>query len=416
MKSEVLNNIFKIDKEKLLKPFIEYNFKEFSNGKWLNAENIPLSDEWICENRKIAGVEKEAEGDLLELANVVRNDETLKFLFFHCSKLLYGVNKLYPKSITNWPDFSPLIPGGKGSMFLLLLGFHAIDRIIAIHKTMGIPEDVTLATCSDVGSRVLISKDFNDGEIGISNTCINWFDGFVRGGTFQIGRMQFHLVQFGRPFRVYRNRSACEYKIIAESGLLVTPDGFVDGAGCKLNDDAWETEFQLIDNQITANQVDDETGKILKNPVTFSEDEWEIVINSDSLVMNIHIPRGSRLSNDLWFDSIARAFEFFEKYKKPKVSLDACVCFSWMFEPRLRDFLPEHSGLLSLQNAVHLFPLPTSTTDSGLYFIFGKEKIDVDTAPTDTSLRREIVKHLKNGGVLTGGSMIFFKDELGLLL
>ena len=415
MNSGVLKNILEIDKNKLLESFMEYNFKEFSNGKWLDAENIPLSDEWICENRKIAGVEEDAERDLLEMANIVRNDETLKFLFFHCSKLLFGANKLYPKSISDWPDFSPLIPGGKGSMFLLLLGFHAIDRIIATHKTMNIPEDITFATCADVGSRVLISKDFNNGEIGISNTCINWLcQNFVAGRIFQIGRMQFHLVQFGRPFRVYRNKSVCEYKIIAEPGLCVAPDGFLDGAGCKLSDDGWETEFQFCGNQVTANQVDDETGKILKSPVTFSTDEWEIVLNADSLVMNIHIPRGSRLSTDIWFDSIASAFEFFEKQMEPKVSIDACVCFSWMFEPRLRDFLPEHSGLIALQNAVHLFPLPSTATDCGLYFVFGKEKIDIDSAPTDNSLRRGIVEHLKNGGVLTGGSMVFFKDELGV--
>jgi GNAT domain-containint protein/N-acyltransferase family protein len=411
MESEVLKNIFKIDKDKLLEPFIEYNFKEFSNGKWLDAGNIPLSDEWICENRKIAGVEKEAECDLLEMAKIVRNDETLKFLFFHCSNLLYGVNKLYSESIMKWPDFSPLIPEGKGSMFLLLLGFYAIDRIIAIHKTMNIPEDITFATCADVGSRVLISKDFNDGEIGISNQCINWLrNNFVAGRIFQIGRMQFHL---GRPFRVYRSRSVCEYKIIAEPGLCVAPDGFLDGAGCKISDYAWETEFQLSDNQITANQVDDNTGKILKTPVTFSTDEWKIVLNADSLVMNIHIPRGSRLSTEVWFDSIARAFDFFEKCMKPKVSLDACVCFSWMFEPRLRNFLPEHSGLIALQNAVHLFPLPTTATDCGLYFVFGKHNIDIYSASTDTSLRRGIVEHLKHDGVLTGGSMVFFKDELG---
>ena len=224
--------------------------------------------------------------------------------------------------------------------------------------------------------------------------------------------MQFHIVQFGHPFRVYRNRSVCEYKIIAEPGLRITPDGFVDGAGCKLSEDAWETDFQVVNGKITANQIDDKTGKILELPVIFSTDEWEIVLNAESSVMNIHIPRGPRLSIDIWFDSIARAFEFFEKYRKPKISVDTCVCISWMFEPRLRDFLPEHSGLITLQKAVHLFPLPTTTTDCGLYFIFGKDKIDIDSAPTDTSLRRGIVEHLKNGGVLTGGSMIFFRDEL----
>lgn len=413
MNSKVIETILKIDKEKLLEPFIEYNYKEFRFGKWLTAENSPLSDKWICANRKIAGVEENAESDLLQIAKMIRDDETLKFLFYHCSKLLFGLNKLYSKPVTNWPDFSPLFPNKKGSMFLLLLAFHAIDEIIAIHKTIDVSEDITLATCSDVGSRVLISKEFNDGEIGISNTCINWLsNNFVAGNIFQIGRMQFHLIQFGCPFRVYRKKNSPEYKIVAEMGICVGNDGFVDGAGGKFCDNGWETEFKVDNDTITANRIDDNSCKIVKTPETFSTDDWEMVINSNSLVMNIHIPRGGRITKDIWQDSIARAFDFFEKSKCYNGSIDACVCFSWMFEPRLQNILPEHSGLLALQKAVHLFPLINIHSDCGLYFLFGKDKIDLETAPTDTSLRRGVVNHLKKGGVLTGGSMIFFRDEL----
>lgn len=413
MNSKVVATILEIDQEKLLEPFIEYNFKEFSRGKWLTAENIPLSDEWICVNRKIARVEEDAEDDLLQMAKSIRDDETLKFLFYHCSKLLFGSNKLYKKSVVNWPDFSSLLPNGKGSMFLLLLAFHAIDKIIAVHKTMDIAEDITLDTCADVGSRVLISKEFNDGEIGISNTCINWLSqSFVAGHLFQVGRMQFHLIQFGRPFRVYRNKLSQEYKIIAESGICVGDDGFVDGAGGQFSDNGWETEFKVDNNLITANMIDGNSCKIVKIPVIFSIDEWELVINSNSLVMNIHIPRGGRITKEIWQDSIARAFDFFEKSKSSNGSIDASVCFSWMFEPRLQNFLPEHSGLLALQKSVHLFPLLSIGSKCGLYFLFGKDEIDLDTAPTDTSLRRGVVDHLKKGGVLTGGSMIFFRDEL----
>lgn len=413
MKSEIINNILKIDIKKLLEPFIEHNLKEFNNGKWLKAEFVPLSNEWICNNRKLAGVDKCAEKDLLAMAAEIRNDTTLKFLFFHCSRLLFGTNKLYQNSVVDWPDFSPLLHNGNGSMFLLLLSFHAIDHIVAIHKTMNIPKEITLATCSDVGSRVSVSKEFNNGEIGISTTGLDWHrTNFVAGKIFQIGRMQFHLVQFSRPFRIYRKKFACEYMIIAKPGLRITPDGLFDGAGGKLNDNAWETEFKYINNQIKANLVDDKTGRIIKSPITFSTDDWTPVINTDSLVMNIHIPRGSRLSNEIWIDSIARAFDFFEKQIEPRVSLNAAICTSWMFDPVLQELLPNSSALVALQNAMHLFPFPTMATNSGIYFIFGKETIDINTAPTDTSLRSGIVNHLKNGGTLSGGGMIYFKDEL----
>ncbi len=416
MNNEVLNKICSIDKEKVLEQFLEDNFNEFKAGQWLEGIHTPLSDEWVCENRKMAGIERDAEEELLQMAKNVREDDTLKFLFFHCARLLCDLNKRYSGVVADWPDFSPLIPGNKGSMFLLLLGFHAIDKIIAVHKTMNIPEDITRATCADVGSRVLISKEFKNGEIGISLTCLNWLcSSFIAGRLFQIGRMQFQLIQMSQPFRVYRRKSQPEYKIIAESGLRIAPDGLPDCPGYKLNHEAWKTIIKIDGDNITANHIDDETGIVKRIPETFSLSEWELVINIDSLVMNIHIPRGDRISTDIWFGSIARAFDFFEKTYQPSVNLKACVCFSWMFEPRLRTFLPEKSGLMSLQNAVHLFPLLTSSTTTGLYFVFGADEIDLNSAPIDTSLRRGMIEHLKKGGVFTGGSMIFFRDELNLI-
>ena len=415
MKSEILNNIFEIDKNRILEPFIEDHLRAFNNGEWLEAELVPLSDEWICKNRVIADIEQEAENDLLKMAANIRNNTTLKFLFFHCCKLLYSENKLYPNAVTDWSDFTALLNEGKGSMFLLLLSFHAIDHIVAIHKTMNIPQEITLATCADVGSRVQISKEFKNGEIGISTVCLNWHrTNFVAGRIFQIGRLQFHLVQFNQPFRVYRKRTASEYMIICEPGLRVSPSGALDGAGGKLNENSWTTKFTLLNDQIKANQVDDKKGNVIRNPVIFSEEEWMPVINSDSLVMNIHIPRGPRISNETFFDSIAQAFDFFEKKREPTVTLDAAICTSWMFDPVLQEFLSDSSALVSLQNSAHLFPFPTLETNCGIYFIFGKERIDINSVPTDTSLRKGVVEHLRKGGVLTGGGMIFFKDEYKL--
>ena len=224
--------------------------------------------------------------------------------------------------------------------------------------------------------------------------------------------MQFHVIQFPRHFRVYRRKSAPEYKIVAEHGLRIGPDGLPDGAGLKLNDNAWDTVFETDGNKITANDIDDSSGKIRKNPVTFSLDEWEPIINANSQVMNIHIPRGDRITTDTWFDSIARAFTFFETVMKPSLPLKACVCFSWMFDSRLQSFLPENSGLMRLQEAVHLFPLPTTDTKAGLYFVFGDNDIDINSAPADTSLRRGMIEHIRKGRVFTGGSMIYFRDEL----
>jgi hypothetical protein len=344
------------------------------------------------------------------MAAVVRDDETLSFLFYHCGKLLYGLNMLYG-DIQKWPKSIEILPEGKTSLFYLLLGFHAIDKIVAIHKSMGISDELTRAICSDVGSRVMISKEFDNGTIGISANCLNWLRNHAKGSLFQIGRLQFHLIQFGRPFIVYRQASGNGCKIVAEPGLRFGADGFFDGAGFKLDKAAWESVFNETEGSVTANEADLKTGKMLKEPVTFSLDEWIPIVNSDSIVMNTHIPRGPRMTLDSWFESIAAGFDFFESLAPPNITLDAAVCFSWMFEPRLQQILPETSGLISLQKAVNLFPHATSGTNCGMYFIFGENEVDINSVPTDTSLRRGVVEHVKKGGVLTGGSMLLLKEN-----
>jgi hypothetical protein len=412
MKSEILEVIDKLDIEKKLTPYITDNFERFKNGAWLDGEYEPLSDEWLRENRVLAGIEDAAEQELLTTAKQVRTNETLNFLFYHCAELLFGINQLYDSSqLKQWPTFDSFLSKGKTSQFNLLLGLHAIDKIVAIHKSKNIPRDITVATCSDVGSRVLISKQFDDGKIGISTNCLNWLRNHVAGRLFQIGRLQFHIIQFSKPFRVYRHIKKPDYKIVAEPGLRFNEKGFFDGAGFKLSPNGWNSELTQNGKEITANTVDGALGMVKQKKETFSLDEWIQVLNNDSYVLNTHIPRGPKITTKSWFDSISRSFDFFENQLTPGIKVDAAVCSSWMLEPTLREILPESSGLVTLQNAVRKFPWNTTSTTCGLYFIFGDADIDINSAPTDNTLRKGIVDHIKNGGILTGGCMIHFRDE-----
>lgn len=411
MENDVLVRIAAIDTDSVFEAFICYNFNEYSSGGWLPGKNIPLSEEWVIENMSLANIEPDIEPKLIAMAALVDGDETLRFLFYHCGKLLYGLNTLYD-GISKWPKEITLLPEGETSLFYLLLGLHAIDKIVAIHKSMGISAKLTSAICADVDSRVLISKEFDDGKIGISPNCLNWLRNHAKGKLFQIGRLQFHLIQFGRPFIIYKHATRKECKIVAEPGLRFDSEGLFDGPGYQLDRNAWTSEFRESGGTITANEMDLRTGKAIKRQVSFSLDEWIPVVNTDSIVMNTHIPRGPRMTLESWFESIATGFEFFESRTPPNIFLDAAVCFSWMFEPRLQGILPETSGLIKLQKSVNLFPHPTTRTNCGMYFIFGENEIALDSVPTDTSLRRGVVEHLKNGGVLTGGSMLVLKNHL----
>ena len=63
------------------------------------------------------------------------------------------------------------------------------------------------------------------------------------------------------------------------------------------------------------------------------------------------------------------------------------------------------------QKELYLYPIPSGDR-SGLRFIFGKDDIDISTAPRDTSLRRALLDHLQLGGRLISGGMFFLCENV----
>ena len=62
------------------------------------------------------------------------------------------------------------------------------------------------------------------------------------------------------------------------------------------------------------------------------------------------------------------------------------------------------------QRELYLYPIPSGDR-SGLRFIFGRDNIDIATAPRDTSLRRALLDHLQAGGRLIHGGMFFLCED-----
>lgn len=404
----LIDTIKKIDPENILEPFLERNAIEYES----ECPRDFLNDAWIEENCDASGVDEDARRQLLALAREVRENKTLSFLYFHCERLVFEFQEIYEGSkLAKWPSFDDLIPG-KNELFLLLLALSAIPRIHLQHKSLGVPSDITAATCSDVGSRVLISREFKDGATGISLRCLNWLRHHVKGTLFQFGRLQFHLVNMGGGLRVYRNRRSGEYMAIVEPGKRLNAEGFHDGIGGNLSADHWYSCWDECDGVVKATRISP-SGHSIREPVVFKLDEWDLVVDQNSIVMNTHIPRGPRIQLSDWRESILQGFDFFENKLGSTVSPVACICRSWMFEPRFQDILPETSNLVKLQKRLQLFTfLNSHATRSGFYFVFGDDDIDIETAPRDTSLRRALLDHVQSGGVITGGGMILMRDEV----
>ncbi|MEU0939187.1 acyltransferase domain-containing protein [Embleya sp. NPDC005971] len=98
-------------------------------------------------------------------------------------------------------------------------------------------------------------------------------------------------------------------------------------------------------------------------------------------------------------DSLRAAREFFPRHF-PTERYRAAVCGSWLLDPQLREYLPEHSNIVRFQRRFHL---PTEsaerTTDdtAAIGFVFGDPDLSPESLPRDTSLQRAIGDHLRAG-------------------
>ena len=125
-------------------------------------------------------------------------------------------------------------------------------------------------------------------------------------------------------------------------------------------------------------------------------------------VINMHIPRsGQPLSKELYEQSFALAKQFY-KDTYPAEQPAPFVCHSWLLYPDTAKFVPPH---LNTCKFLSEFTIMESHYNNGedLWRLFDTMEQHPDRLPTDTSLRREFVKHLQNGGRVGWGMGILFR-------
>lgn len=130
------------------------------------------------------------------------------------------------------------------------------------------------------------------------------------------------------------------------------------------------------------------------------------VLTPDSDVINVHIPRTmTPLDPNSCDESFLMAKDFF----RDSIG-DVCpfVCSSWLLYPENVNILPEKSNIYRFMMRFDIVSSNISKGGKGLWRLFDTEECHPDRLPTDTSLRRAYVAHLKSGGKLGSGYGVFF--------
>ena len=115
--------------------------------------------------------------------------------------------------------------------------------------------------------------------------------------------------------------------------------------------------------------------------------------------VNMHIPRtGEPLSKELCDDAFARAIAFYT----PQLQADeplVFICSSWLLYPEHATILPEKSNIRGFMARFDIYRWGVhGGHSSDLWRLFDTKEMNPDRLPTDSSLRRSYVAHLKKGG------------------
>lgn len=128
--------------------------------------------------------------------------------------------------------------------------------------------------------------------------------------------------------------------------------------------------------------------------------EYEIVRKENEITIGIHIPSDADFSPSAVDRSLENARRFFIQYYPETEGAEYC-CESWLLDGQLRGMVRENANIVSFQNRFEILDEGTAGTDF-IEWVFQRNSADTDYAefPENTSLQRNLKKHLLAGGVI----------------
>lgn len=129
-------------------------------------------------------------------------------------------------------------------------------------------------------------------------------------------------------------------------------------------------------------------------------------IEKGTKVINVHIPR---TGTPMDVESCEKAYLMAKEFFKNEVSQEQTpfICHSWLLYPEHENILPKDRNVYRFFSKFDVFESDTNNGED-LWRLFDTEEKHPDRLPTDTSLRRIYVEHLKKGGRVGWGLGIFF--------
>lgn len=133
-------------------------------------------------------------------------------------------------------------------------------------------------------------------------------------------------------------------------------------------------------------------------------DEAGLPYGPGTPALSVHIPDFyGPLSPHACDKSFARAREFFARHFAEE-SYEVGVCYSWLLDDQLTEYLPEGSNIIRFQRRFHPAYRPEDDDEDIMRFVFGRIGSSLDDLPQRTVLERAIVDHRNAGRHWRGGA------------
>jgi hypothetical protein len=350
---------------------------------------------------------------LSNIARLVREDEKL----FQIFSSLYEKTSLRGEWYQDWGDFplDPAVTGQLGeanaTLFYLLVYMAALPHAAREYRRLGISREILYDTLYDITIWLNNAYDVH----GVwSFYQLPWITRHLECKLFRLGRLQFALEPFEGHIMAFRHRSSGRVLLLGDPTTPLRADGYAEGAGGKapVDDERWFAVFEATPAGWRGNRIAPQ-GYTLREEVFLLRSEWEPVLKHGDTILDMHIPRGEKMTLESCHDSLSRAFTFFSEHWSER-PFKGAYCHTWFFTPQLQQMLPPESNLVRFQREFYLYPFPGGPSFLWDY-VFGAKFTDPATAPRDTFLRQATLDWLADGKELFDlpGVMLHHPDQWG---
>jgi len=274
----------------------------------------------------------------------------------------------------------------------------SFPQVIEKNRARGIPWEITRATLADFQRDA--RGDYATEKSWEFNR-LSWMRNHVSGNFFEIGRLQYIPGKFGYPFRVYRNRETGEIISFASPGLKCTLQGWP----CK-DATSFETTLEITDEDIVGYPA-------LENGAISSATQRipptsKVLLDADSIVAQIHIPSGGKLSKVDCCQSLHDAKKFFEKYFL-EIKINAFCTATWLLDPELGKVL-SGSNIAEFGQLFHSLALTNGDDRQLRERVF--DDAEWEQCKAGNSLQKAILNHHNNGGEFRSAAGFILPEEI----